>query len=139
MKPFRFGVGLRQAWSRAEVAEKARRVEALGYDLLGVADHLTDGLGTVRFDTGKLNVKSAGYGARHCLNSLDEVVGNLADLVHPESEDQCIAEPPSTRSVCPVMKSLSCEARKSNAPTRSSGVSSRLSERLSTLSVRRAP
>jgi hypothetical protein len=25
------------------VAEKARRVEALGYDLLGVADHLTDG------------------------------------------------------------------------------------------------
>jgi hypothetical protein len=49
MKPFRFGVGLRQARSRAEVAEKARRVEALGYDLLGVADHLTDGLGTVRF------------------------------------------------------------------------------------------
>jgi hypothetical protein len=48
MKPFRFGVGLRQAWSRAEVAEKARWVEALGYDLLGVADHLTDGLGTVR-------------------------------------------------------------------------------------------
>jgi hypothetical protein len=57
------------------VAEKARRVEALGYDLLGVADHLTDGLGTVRFDTGKLNMKSAGYGARHCLNSLDEAVG----------------------------------------------------------------
>jgi hypothetical protein len=34
MKPFRFGIGLRQARSRAEVAEKARRVEALGYDLL---------------------------------------------------------------------------------------------------------
>ena len=57
MKPFRFSVGLRQARPRAEVAEKTRRVETLGYDLLGAADHLTDG-----------------YGARHCLNSLDEVV-----------------------------------------------------------------
>src|SRR5437867_4372160 len=31
--------------------------------------------------------------------------------------------PPSTRSVCPVMKSLSSEARKTNVPTRSRGTS----------------
>jgi hypothetical protein len=37
------------------------------------------------------------------------------------------------------MKSLSWHARKSSAPTRSSGVSSRFSERLSTLSARSAP
>ena len=31
--------------------------------------------------------------------------------------DQCIAELPSTRSVCPAMNSLSCDAKKASAPT----------------------
>jgi len=39
---FRFGVNLRGAPSRAAWAEKARRVEALGYDILNVPDHLAD-------------------------------------------------------------------------------------------------
>ncbi len=42
MKPFRFGVSVRQAQSRAEWMEKARKVEALGYATLTVPDHLTD-------------------------------------------------------------------------------------------------
>ncbi|HEV8472433.1 MAG TPA: TIGR03621 family F420-dependent LLM class oxidoreductase [Methylomirabilota bacterium] len=40
MKPFRFGVNLRSAGSREEWAAKARRVEALGYAVLSVPDHL---------------------------------------------------------------------------------------------------
>src|SRR5579872_2552767 len=60
-------------------------------------------------------------------------------VLHLKLADQCIAEPPSTRRVWPVMKSLSCEARKTSAPTRSSGVSSRFSARLSTLIGRSAP
>ncbi len=42
MKPFRFGVSIRHAHSRAELTEKARKVEALGYSSLIVPDHLTD-------------------------------------------------------------------------------------------------
>jgi alkanesulfonate monooxygenase SsuD/methylene tetrahydromethanopterin reductase-like flavin-dependent oxidoreductase (luciferase family) len=42
MKLFRFGVNLWHAGSRAEWAEKARKVEALGFSTLTVPDHLTD-------------------------------------------------------------------------------------------------
>ena len=42
MKPFRFGVSVRHAGSRAEWMAKARKVEALGYATLTVPDHLTD-------------------------------------------------------------------------------------------------
>jgi probable F420-dependent oxidoreductase len=42
MKPFRFGVSVWHVASRGELAEKARKVEALGYDTLSFPDHLTD-------------------------------------------------------------------------------------------------
>src|SRR5229473_2078223 len=42
MKPFRFGVTVGRAGSRAEWVEKARKIEDLGYDVLTVPDHLTD-------------------------------------------------------------------------------------------------
>lgn len=42
MKPFRFGVNVRSAGSRAEWAEKARKLEDLGYSALTVPDHLAD-------------------------------------------------------------------------------------------------
>jgi len=42
MKPFRFGVNLAHARSRAEWRETARKVEALGYDTLTIPDHLTE-------------------------------------------------------------------------------------------------
>jgi len=42
MRPFRFGVSIWHAQSRAEFVEKARKVEALGYDTLTLPDHLTD-------------------------------------------------------------------------------------------------
>lgn len=42
MKLFRFGVSVRHARSRAEWAEKARKIEDLGYSTLTVPDHLTD-------------------------------------------------------------------------------------------------
>src|ERR1700674_5388233 len=42
MQPFRFGVNLWQARSRAEWAQKARKVEELGFATLTVPDHLTD-------------------------------------------------------------------------------------------------
>jgi probable F420-dependent oxidoreductase len=42
MKPFRFGVSLRPAQSRAEWREKAREVEDLGYNVLTISDHLVD-------------------------------------------------------------------------------------------------
>jgi probable F420-dependent oxidoreductase len=75
MKPFRFGVGLRQARSRAELAEKARRIEALGYDLLGVPDHLTDGLAA------PLPVLVAAARATQRLQLATNVLNN--DLRHP--------------------------------------------------------
>jgi probable F420-dependent oxidoreductase len=42
MKPFRFGVNVWRATSRAEWTEKARKLEDLGYAVLTVPDHLTD-------------------------------------------------------------------------------------------------
>ena len=42
MKPFRFGVNVRTAASAAEWADKARKVEALGYAVLLVPDHLAE-------------------------------------------------------------------------------------------------
>src|SRR4029078_13606437 len=42
MKPFRFGVTLGRAPSRAAWVAKARHVEALGYAVLTVPDHLAD-------------------------------------------------------------------------------------------------
>ncbi len=40
MKPFRFGVNVLSAGSRAEWAAKARKLEDLGYGVLTVPDHL---------------------------------------------------------------------------------------------------
>src|SRR5262252_504284 len=42
MKPFRFGVNLWHAVSRAAWVEKARKLEALGYAVLSMPDHLAD-------------------------------------------------------------------------------------------------
>jgi probable F420-dependent oxidoreductase len=42
VKPFRFGVNVRTAGSGAEWADKARKVEALGYSVLLVPDHLAE-------------------------------------------------------------------------------------------------
>src|SRR5436189_5839962 len=42
MRPFRFGVNVRTAASQAEWADKARKVEAIGYAVLLVPDHLAD-------------------------------------------------------------------------------------------------
>ncbi len=39
-RPFRFGVQISQAESRTQWQEKARRAEALGYDILLIPDHL---------------------------------------------------------------------------------------------------
>jgi probable F420-dependent oxidoreductase len=47
MKPFRFGINMRDAGSRAEWQDKARKVEALGYSVLLVPDHLTPILATL--------------------------------------------------------------------------------------------
>ena len=44
-RPFRFGVQLRGASSAQDWREKCRKVEALGYDTLLVADHFPRGLG----------------------------------------------------------------------------------------------
>jgi probable F420-dependent oxidoreductase len=41
VRPFRFGVNLRSAGSRADWTAKARRLESQGYATLGVPDHLT--------------------------------------------------------------------------------------------------
>jgi probable F420-dependent oxidoreductase len=43
-RPFRFGVQISQAATRAEWTEKARRAEALGYDVLLMPDHLGEQL-----------------------------------------------------------------------------------------------
>ena len=47
MKPFRFGINVRDARSRAEWQDKARKVEALGYSVLLVPDHLAAMLATL--------------------------------------------------------------------------------------------
>ena len=40
LKPFRFGVNVWGAGSRGEWVDKARKIEALGYSILTVPDHL---------------------------------------------------------------------------------------------------
>jgi probable F420-dependent oxidoreductase len=47
MKTFRFGINLRDAKSRADWQDKARKVEALGYSALLVPDHFAPMLATV--------------------------------------------------------------------------------------------
>jgi probable F420-dependent oxidoreductase len=42
MKPFRFGVVIRTAASRAAWTDTARKIEALGYSVLAVPDHLAE-------------------------------------------------------------------------------------------------
>jgi alkanesulfonate monooxygenase SsuD/methylene tetrahydromethanopterin reductase-like flavin-dependent oxidoreductase (luciferase family) len=44
MTPFRFGVNALRAASRAEWLDNARKVEDLGYAVLGVPDHLSERL-----------------------------------------------------------------------------------------------
>lgn len=41
-RPFRFGLSVRSAASRAEWVEKARKAEALGYSVFLIADHLAE-------------------------------------------------------------------------------------------------
>jgi probable F420-dependent oxidoreductase len=43
VRPFRFGVQIVSATSRRDWQDKARRAEALGFDVLHVSDHLADG------------------------------------------------------------------------------------------------
>ena len=47
MKPFRFGMNVRHAASRAEWVDKARKVEDLGYSSLTLPDHLADMLAPI--------------------------------------------------------------------------------------------
>src|SRR2546427_10970861 len=47
MKPFRFGINVRDGTSRADWQDKARKVEALGYSGLLVPDHLAAVLATL--------------------------------------------------------------------------------------------
>jgi hypothetical protein len=47
MKPFRFGVSIWHVQSRADLVEKARKVEAMGYATLTLPDHLTDRIAPV--------------------------------------------------------------------------------------------
>ena len=42
VKPFRFGVQIARGESRADWEDKARKAEALGYDVLATVDHFTD-------------------------------------------------------------------------------------------------
>jgi probable F420-dependent oxidoreductase len=43
-RPFRFGVSIQTAATRAEWSEKARRAESFGFDTVLVADHLVDNM-----------------------------------------------------------------------------------------------
>ena len=47
IRPFRFGVNMWRAESRAAWTDKARKVESLGYSVLTVPDHLTDFLAPI--------------------------------------------------------------------------------------------
>ena len=47
MTPFRFGINARDARSRTEWQDKARKIEALGYSVLLVPDHLSAMLATI--------------------------------------------------------------------------------------------
>src|SRR5499427_8907069 len=73
-KPFRFGVNVRNVSSLSECMDKARRVEAIGYDILSVPDHLTD------FPT-PFPVLVAAAGATTRLRVGTNVLNN--DLRHP--------------------------------------------------------
>ena len=53
--------------------------------------------------------------------------GAASDVTRSPAYQNCA--PPLTTTICPVMKSLSLEARKTSAPSRSSGTSSRASAR----------
>jgi len=44
VKPFRFGVNVTRPESRAERADKARKIEDLGCSTPNVSDHLAEGL-----------------------------------------------------------------------------------------------
>src|SRR4051794_25373765 len=74
MKPFRFGVSLWHAGSRAELAEKARRVEALGYDTLSFPDHLNERIAPIPALVAAAAVTTRLRVATHVLNN---------DLRHP--------------------------------------------------------
>ena len=52
---------------------------------------------------------------------------------------QFITDPPSTTTVCPVMKSLSADNRKQTMPVRSSGIWSRGMQRDLVVAVARSP
>src|SRR5258708_24232120 len=74
MKPFRFGVNVWRAQSRAEWVEKARKIEELGYGILTAPDHLADLFAPM------LAVLSAAEATRH-LRVGTNVLNN--DLRHP--------------------------------------------------------
>jgi probable F420-dependent oxidoreductase len=74
MRPFRFGVNAWRAASRSEWADKARKVEDLGYATLTVPDHLAD------FFSPMVAVLSAGEATRH-LRVGTNVLNN--DFRHP--------------------------------------------------------
>ena len=74
MKPFRFGINVRDAGSRAEWQDKARKAEALGYAVLLVPDHLSTMLATLPA------VMSAADATQH-LRIGTNVLNN--DLRHP--------------------------------------------------------
>jgi probable F420-dependent oxidoreductase len=73
-KPFRFGVNVRHAQSRAEWRDKARKVEALGYDVFNVPDHLTDLVAPLPALVSAAEATNALKIATHVLNN---------DLRHP--------------------------------------------------------
>ena len=74
MKPFRFGINVRDAGSRTEWQDKARKAEALGYAVFLVPDHLAGMLATIPA------VMSAADATQH-LRIGTNVLNN--DLRHP--------------------------------------------------------
>src|SRR5919106_1197347 len=73
-RPFRFGINVRDAESRTEWQDKARKAEALGYAVFLVPDHLAGMLATIPA------VMSAADATRH-LRIGTNVLNN--DLRHP--------------------------------------------------------
>jgi probable F420-dependent oxidoreductase len=74
MKPFRFGINMRDASSRAEWQDKARKAEQLGYSVLLVPDHLASMLATI---PAVMSAADATKGLRVGTNVLNN------DLRHP--------------------------------------------------------
>jgi probable F420-dependent oxidoreductase len=74
MQPFRFGVSIWSARSRTEWTDKARKVEDLGYNSLGVPDHLTDLMSPM---PALVSAANATKHLRVCTNVLNN------DLRHP--------------------------------------------------------